>query len=111
MATFIALAAVTAARRGELCGLRCGDIDWTDLTLTIERSVATMGRGQLITKDTKTHAARRLALDTFGETTIKLHLRVREAGGADLGISITAGTTIFTCDLERPIPPDTVTTT
>ncbi len=109
MATFIALAAVNGARRSELCGLRCGDIDWTDLTLTIERSVATMGRGQLITKDTKTHPAHRPALDTFGETTIKLHLRVRDARGADLEISITTGTPIFTCDLERPIPPNTVT--
>jgi integrase len=36
-------------------------------------------------------------------------LRVRDARGADLGISITAETTIFTCDLERPIPSDTVT--
>ena len=66
MATFIALAAVTGARRGGLCGLRFGDIDWTAITLTIERSGATMGRGQLTTKDTKTHAARRPALDTFG---------------------------------------------
>jgi integrase len=69
MDTLIALAAVTGARRGELCGLRWGDVDWTGHTLTIEWSVATMGRGQLITKDTKTHAARRLTLDTFGEDT------------------------------------------
>src|SRR5665213_934172 len=89
MATFIALAAVTGARRGELCGLRWGDVDWGDLTLTIERSVATMGRGNLITKDTKTHAARRLALEEFGEATLKLHLRVMEDRAAELGISIT----------------------
>ena len=109
MAALIAIAAVTGARRGELCGLRWGDVDWAGLTLTIERSVATMGRGQLITKDTKTHAARRLGMDEFGETTLKLHLRVMEDRAADLGISITSETPIFTYDLERPIPPDTVT--
>jgi integrase len=109
MATLIALAAVTGARRGELCGLQWGDVDWTGHTLTIERSVATMGRGQLITKDTKTHAARRLALDEFGETTLKLHLRFMEDRAADLGLSISPETPIFTYDLEGPIPPDTVT--
>jgi integrase len=75
MATLIALAAVTGARRGELCGLQWGDVDWTGHTMTIERSVATMGRKQLITKDTKIHAARRLALDAFGEETLKRNLR------------------------------------
>ena len=38
MAAFIALAAVTGARRGELCGLRWGDVDEGLGTLTIERS-------------------------------------------------------------------------
>jgi len=108
MATLIALAAVTGARRGELCGLRWGDVDWTGHTLNIERSVATMGRRQLITKDTKTHAARRLALDTFGEETLKRHLRVTEDRAADLGLSVTPDSPIFTYDLVRPIAPDTV---
>jgi integrase len=109
MAALIALAAVTGARRGALCGLRWGDVDWTDLTLTIERSVATMGRGQLITKNTKTHAARRLVLDEFGAAALKLHLRFMEDRAADLGTSMTPETPIFTYDLERPILPDTVT--
>jgi site-specific recombinase XerD len=68
-----------------------------------------MGRGQLITKNTKTHAARRLVLDEFGATALKLHLRFIEDRAADLGISITPETPIFTYDLERPILPDTVT--
>jgi integrase len=76
--------------------------------LTIERSVATMGRGQLITKDTKTHAARRLAIDAFGEETLKRHLRVTEDRAADLGISLTPDSPIFTYDLSCPIAPDTV---
>jgi len=108
MATLIALAAVTGARRGELCGLRWGDVDWTGHTMTIERSVATMGRKQLITKDTKTHASRRLALDTFGEETLKRHLRTAKDRAADLGISITPDSPIFSYDLQSPIPPDTV---
>jgi integrase len=67
-----------------------------------------MGRKQLMTKDTKTHAARRLALDTFGEETLKRHLRIAEDRAADLGISITPDSPIFSYDLVRPIAPDTV---
>jgi hypothetical protein len=80
-------------------------VDWGNHTLTIKRSVATMGRGNLITKDTKTHQARTLALDEFGEETLKLHLRVTEDRAADLGISVTPDSPIFTYDMVRPITP------
>jgi len=66
MAALIALAAVTGARRGELCGLRWGDVDFDRRTLVIERSVAVVD-GQWITKGTKTHAGRVLALDDFAD--------------------------------------------
>jgi integrase len=107
MAAYIAIAAVTGARRGELCGLRWGDIDWKAMTLTIERSVASMGRGKLITKSTKTHGVRRLALDEFGETVLKRHLVEAESRSRDLGIEISSETPIFTYDGRRPIAPDT----
>ncbi len=67
------------------------------------------GPGQLITKDTKTQAARRLAPDELGETTLKLHLRVRDNSAPDLGISIGPETPLFTYDHIRPVPIDTVT--
>ena len=73
IAAFVALAAVTGARRGELCGLQWGDIDWEGATLTVERSVAVMGKGDLLTKDTKTHAVRRMALDEFGVEVLRRH--------------------------------------
>ena len=59
MAALIAIAAVTGARRGELCGLRWGDVDWDDLTLTTERPVGTKGRGSSSrrTRRPKPHAA------------------------------------------------------
>jgi integrase len=70
MAAFIALATVTGARRGELCGLRWGDVDFDRGTLTIERSVAVVS-GRWITKGTKTHAGRVIALDPFGEEVLR----------------------------------------
>ena len=46
MAVLITLAAITGARRGELCGLRWGDVDWDAGTLAIERSVAVMAEAR-----------------------------------------------------------------
>jgi integrase len=106
LATLIALAAVTGARRGELLGLRWGDVDLDRATLTIERSVAVVG-GQWITKDTKTHAGRSLALDPFGLEVLRRHREVMEDRADDLGIALTPDTPILTYSLEHPISPDT----
>ena len=88
MAALIALAAVTGARRGELCGLVWTDVDFDQATLRIERSVAVVA-GQRITKDTKTHAARVLALDPFGLEVIRRQRARLEDRAADLGIALT----------------------
>ncbi len=107
MATFIALAAVTGARRGELCGLRWGDVDFDRATLTIERSVAVVS-GRWVTKGTKTHAGRVLALDPFGEEVLRRQRARHEDRAADLGVELTDDTPVLTYNLERPISPDTV---
>jgi len=66
-----------------------------------------MGRGQLITKEMKTHAARRQTLDEFGETTIKLHLRFMVT--RPLTWWSPSNRRCPTYELVRPIPPDAVT--
>ncbi len=55
------LAAVTGARRGELCGLRWSDVDLEGATVVIRRSVAEISR-RLTIKDPKTHQVRRIAV-------------------------------------------------
>ena len=52
----------TGARRGEVCGLRWSDVDLSASTVTIRRSVASVAGGTVV-KETKTHAARRIAVD------------------------------------------------
>ncbi len=54
LAAAIVLAAVTGARRGELCALRWSDIDWNRRTLTIARSL-TVVHQQATEGPTKTH--------------------------------------------------------
>ena len=62
LATVIVLAALTGARRGELCALRWSDIDLEGQELTIARSLTVLAR-QVTEGPTKTHQIRRLALD------------------------------------------------
>jgi integrase len=61
-------AAATGLRRGELCGLKWGDVDLARSRLVVTRSVAAVPSGT-IEKSTKTHASRRLALD---ESTVRV---------------------------------------
>lgn len=96
LGTLCWLAAVTGARRGELAGLRWTDIDAATGGLLIERSVAQIG-GTTVVKDTKTHQARRIALDG---ATVKL-LELQRARVVDLADA--AGVT-FTTDL--PVFPN-----
>jgi integrase len=56
------LAAVTGARRGELCGLQWADIDLDAGLVHIAFSYL-VHDGQKIGKDTKTHQDRHLAID------------------------------------------------
>ena len=106
MATLIALAAVTGARRGELCGLCWGDVDFDRGTLTIERSVAVVD-GQWIIKGTKTHAGRVLALDPFADEVLRRQRKRHDQWAEELGVDLTDKTPVLTYDLEKPISPDT----
>ncbi len=106
MAAFIALAAITGARRGELCGLRWGDVDEGLKALSIVRSYAVVD-GEHMFKPTKTHGVRRIALGEFGlEVLRRQRLRLEERA-SELGLWVTYDMPVFTYDLVDPISPDT----
>jgi integrase len=105
--TLVWLAAVTGARRGELCGLRWSDLDATTGTLLIERAVARIG-GEAIIKSTKTHQARRIALDN---ATLELLDRQRDrlSERADmLGVKFTNDLPVFPNEHFQHLHPDTI---
>lgn len=62
LACYLLVAAATGARRSEVVALRWTDIDLSGATVTIRRGIV-LGSAGLVEKDTKTHAARRVALD------------------------------------------------
>ena len=59
---FVRLSAMTGARRSEVIAIRWPDLDLDEAVVTISRGVV-MGPSGLVEKDTKTHQARRVALD------------------------------------------------
>lgn len=103
------LAAVTGARRGELCGLRWTDLDTDAGTLLIQRAVVQVG-GETVVKDTKTHQARRIALDGATLELLAQH-RARAIDTADAaGITFITDTWIFTNPKTGShLHPDTIT--
>jgi integrase len=62
LAVYLRLAAVTGARRGELCALKWSDVDLEDGEVLIARSLA-LGTHEVVEKETKTYRSRRIALD------------------------------------------------
>ena len=62
-ATFLRLMVATGLRRGEACALRWNDLDIDGASLLVERAIITVTGKGTAEKDTKTHAARRIALD------------------------------------------------
>ena len=80
--------AATGARRGEMCGLRWTDIDSDAKTVCIRRSVASVARGTVV-KDTKTHAARKIAVDAGTLEVLSQHRRRAEELARAVGSSST----------------------
>jgi integrase len=76
------LAAVTGARRGEMCGIQWADLDLDTGTLVIRHSIVELGH-KLIVKPPKTHQVRRIAVD---DTTIGM-LRTRHAEQARIALA------------------------
>lgn len=104
---FLRLAAVTGARRGELCGLRWSDLDVAAGQLLIERSVVKRTT-EVVVKRTKTNRDRRVALDP-GTVTALVDHRARAADRAEqCGSTLSADAYVFARDVEgrQPWRPD-----
>jgi len=79
MADFYRVAALTGMRRGEVCGLRWSDIDWSKGTLTIRRSIYQIP-GEVGEKTTKNGRSKRI---TIGDSGVHLLARLREGVEAE----------------------------
>ncbi|HVW32424.1 MAG TPA: site-specific integrase [Acidimicrobiia bacterium] len=104
---FVRMAAVTGARRGELCALRWSDLDLERGEVVISRSL-THGTNELVEKSTKTHRSRRIALDGGTVEALARHRRRAEQRAATCETTLAADPYLFARDIEgrEPWRPD-----
>ena len=104
------LAAVTGARRGELCGLRWADIDLDAGLVHIGFSYLVRD-GQKIRKDTKTHQDRYLAIDAVTAAVLAERKQQVQALLGTTGVKLPPAAYVFASDLLGLTPwnPDWVT--
>jgi integrase len=107
--TFVWVAMITGARRGELCALRWTDVDLTHGVLHVHESLAQHG-GRRWTKDTKTHQQRRVALDPETVTILTEHRDRWRERAATLDLELPPNAYVFSLapDASTPFLPDTV---
>ena len=111
LAALLLLAALTGARRGELCALRWSDVDWDARTLRIARSVYETAGGGWGEKPTKTHQVRRVGLDDLALAILRRHRDQVAALALELGVTVADDAFIFSRSPAgaEPIRPDVVT--
>ncbi len=110
LAALVMLAALTGARRGELCALRWTDVDLEAGTIRIARAIVDLP-GRVEETSTKTHQERTLALGEAGVDLLQLH-RTRVFALASVGaVEVVSHGFIFSerLDCATPIRPDSVT--
>ena len=109
LAVFLWLAAITGARRAELCGLRWHRIDPAAGTVHVARTYVVSG-GQRIEKDTKTHQDRRLAIDPATRDMLRGFKEQTAAALAAAGVALAGDAFVFSNDGgTTPWNPDWVT--
>ena len=110
LALYLWLAAVTGARRGELCGLQWADVDLDAGLVHIAFSYLVRA-GQKMRKDTKTHQDRTLAIDGVTVAVLAERKQHVQALLADAGVILAPTAYVFTGDLTGLTPwnPDWLT--
>lgn len=108
--TFLWLAMTTGARRGELCALRWDRVDLSAGLVRFDRSLY-LDQGRWRDKDTKTHQARRIALDVDTVAVLGEHAERCRDRAQMLGVKLAEDGYVFSLDPDggEPLSPDTAT--
>jgi integrase len=94
LGVYVLLAASTGVRRGELLGLRWGDLRLEKGVVLISRSFV-VRVGGATEKDTKTHAARRIALDAGTVEVLDRHRVAVDRVALPCGVRLTDQALVF----------------
>jgi integrase len=111
-ATFLVLAGVTGARRGELCALRWSDIATQARSVTFSRVISVGPEGPVERRRPKTRSSRRtVSLDDATMALLQAHRTRGEDRAKACGVALPADAYVFSGDVEgsRPWRPDSTT--
>lgn len=103
IACFLRLAAVTGARRGELCAIRWRDIDKSG-ALSIKHSIVDGRNDELIEKGTKTHASRKVVIDASTLLVLDSQRERCEDRSKASGKRFTRNNFVFASSLDGSVP-------
>lgn len=98
LATYLLVSAATGARRSEVVALRWSDVDLGDGVVVIGRGVVHGPDGRLVEKDTKTHAARRIAVDPATVELLRAHRKRAEEAAQLCGTKLAANGFVFSSE-------------
>ena len=108
--TMIKMFLYSGLRRGEMCGLEWGDIDFENHLITVRRSSQYVAGKGIFTKETKTETSdRTIKLPSPAFQVLKEHKVWQAQERLKMGDKWVASDRIFTqCD-GKPIHPDSIT--
>lgn len=97
MAMYLWLAAITGARRGELCAMQVRDLDLDNSVLHLAFNYIVVD-GRRVRKDTKTHQDRYLAIDPVTCRMLSEHLEAIRGKLAAVGVELPEDAYVFSND-------------
>jgi integrase len=103
LAGLIYVAVTTGCRRGELCALRWHDVDLDLATAVIAHSISDT-TGDLSVKSTKTHQARRIALDPSTVEVLRRQRGRAEERAAAAGVKLAPTAYVWSQQLDSSTP-------
>jgi integrase len=104
LATFLRLAAVVAGRRGEVSALRWNAIDLEAGSLLINKALVESKDGTIHEKDTKTHQARRVALDAGTVAVLREWRSQVESRAGECGTELRPDGFVFSSEVDGSTP-------
>jgi integrase len=104
---FVRLAAVLGARRGEVLGIRWGDLTEDCRSVEISSSVV-IAKSQIIRKETKTDRVRRVAIDDATAELLEQHRMACQDEAEEFGVDLSPSSYVLSYepDGSRPWRPD-----
>ena len=108
--TMIKMFLYSGLRRGEMCGLEWGDIDFENHLITVRRSSQYVSGKGIFTKETKTETSdRTIKLPSQAFEVLKEYRIWQNQERLKMGDRWEVSDRIFTQDDGKPIHPDTIT--